>query len=552
MKIALAQINVTIGDFAGVLETIESCVARAEDAGATMVIFPELALTGYPPRDLLEDPDFIRGNRNALAAVAKLSRNLRILVGYVEKNTRASGKRCFNALALCEGGRVRHRYFKRLLPNYDVFDESRYFEPGTGDGILTLGGLGKVGVSICEDAWNDSQFWPNPLYAVDPLKIQAKKKAGFLMNVSASPFCVGKPELKRKMFSRMARRYGTPMIYVNLVGGNDELVFDGRSFAMDEKGRLLAEAKAFEEDLLVVDAEKTKKGITLRAPKTARRRAPVDPMKDVFDALVLGLRDYVRKCGFEKVVLGLSGGVDSTLVAILAAEALGPQNVLGVLMPSPYSSVGSIEDAEALARNLKIETKSYTIRDVYQTYRALFGRPADMPPDLADENVQARIRGNILMTLSNRHGAMVLTTGNKSELAMGYCTLYGDMSGGLAVISDLLKTKVYELCHYIQRTRQVIPPDVLTKAPSAELRPDQKDQDSLPPYETLDAILEAAIEEQKTEAQIIKRGFDPKTVRRVLQSLHRNEYKRRQAAPGLKITSRAFGLGRRYPLARKI
>lgn len=544
MKIALAQINTTIGDFEGIVQKISDVVQKSKQSGAGLVIFPELTLTGYPPRDLLEDPDFIQKNLETLKKVAKLSRGIGILMGYVEKNQNKRGKNFFNAVAYCEDGKIQKKYFKQLLPNYDVFDESRYFEPGHELGIFSIRAWqGKVGISICEDAWNDSQFWQRPLYGLDPLKEQVKKGARLLINLSASPFYVGKPQLKLKMFSKMARRYRVPMVYVNLVGGNDELVFDGRSFVMNAKGQLVALGKSFQEDLVIFDTEKfSEKPLTF----------PSDNLTDTYEALVLGLRDYVRKCGFKKVVLGLSGGIDSSLVAVLAVEALGPENVLGVSMPSPYSSEGSKKDAEELAKNLKINFEKYPITDVYTSYRRLFQRENEPLPDLADENIQARIRGNILMTLSNRYGSMVLTTGNKSEFAMGYCTLYGDMSGGLAVISDLLKTKVYELCHDIQRNKSIIPPDVLTKAPSAELRPNQTDQDSLPPYETLDAILKACVENQKSKKQILKMGYDEATVSKVLKMIHANEYKRRQAAPGIKITARSFGLGRRYPLARKI
>ncbi len=544
MKIGLAQINTIIGDFEGILQKVGKLVSQAQEAGADLIIFPELTLTGYPPRDLLENPDFIQKNLEALKKVAKFSKGIAILIGYVEKNPHKRGKNFFNAVAYCENGKILKKYFKQLLPNYDVFDESRYFEPGQGPGVLSLKNYkGKVGVSICEDAWNDSQFWQRPLYGSDPLKKQVKKGSRLLINLSASPFYVGKPQLKLKMFSKMARHYRVPMVYVNLVGGNDELVFDGRSFVMNAKGQLVVLGKSFQEDLVIFDTEKLSEN-----PRTFQS----DNLTDTYQALILGLRDYVRKCGFQEVVLGLSGGVDSTLVALLAVEALGSENVTGVLMPSLYSSEGSIKDAETLAQNLKIRTEKFSIHSIYQNYRSLFGRQEKMDPDLADENVQARIRGNILMTLSNRYGSMVLTTGNKSEFAMGYCTLYGDMSGGLAVISDLLKTKVYELCRYIQQKKSIIPPDVLTKAPSAELRPNQTDQDSLPPYETLDAILKAVVEENKSEEQILRMGYDVSTVQDILRRIHANEYKRRQAAPGIKITARSFGLGRRYPLARKI
>lgn len=550
MKVALAQINTTVADFEGNIEKVKASISSAKTQRAQCIIFPELTLTGYPPRDLVEDPDFIKRNLDALKQVARLSREMDIIVGYVEKNPQSRGKRFLNALAYCTQGKIQKKYFKQLLPNYDVFDESRYFESGKEDGIVSSRLFKtRLGVSICEDAWNDSQFWEYPLYAHDPLKIQFRNKAEVFINISASPFYVGKQKLKQKMFSKIARQYHRPVFYTNLVGANDELVFDGRSFVMNAQGQVIAQAKAFEEDLLIVDTALVQSS---RYMIHGQKMVKDNELGDTYSALVLGLRDYVKKCGFHKVVVGLSGGIDSTLVAILAVEALGAENVMGVLMPSLYSSEGSVKDAQMLARTLNISCHTYSITHIYHAYRSLFGRDPEKVPDLADENIQARIRGNILMTLSNRSGAMVLTTGNKSEMAMGYCTLYGDMSGGLAVIADLLKTKVYELCRYIQKTKSIIPPDVLTKAPSAELRPHQKDEDSLPPYEILDEILKAIIEESKTEKQVVKMGFDPGTVQRVIRSLHLNEYKRRQAAPVLKITPRAFGVGRRYPLARKV
>ncbi len=538
-KIALAQINTTIGDFDGTVRKVLDFITRAKNQKADLVVFPEMTLTGYPPRDLLEEPHFIECNLRALDQVAKAADGIDVVLGYVSRRPGDTGKPLSNAAALCRSGKIAATYSKNLLPTYDVFDEGRYFEPGAEVAVWNIGSS-KMGFSICEDIWNDKSLEQRHLYAADPISEQVRRGADFLLNISASPFTCDKPGRRRALLGTIAKRHRTPLVYVNLVGSNDELIFDGRSMVVDAEGWIAAEAKAYEEDLLLIDTENL-----TPAPLPA-----FDDLECIFKALVLGIRDYARKCGFRQAVLGLSGGIDSTLVAILAAEALGPENILGVAMPSPYSSASSLEDARGLAENLKIQFQQYPISQVYSAYRGLFDR--DGAPDLADENIQARIRGNILMSLSNRHGPLVLTTGNKSELAVGYCTLYGDMSGGLAVISDVPKTLVYELCGWIQKRKHVIPESVFTKPPSAELRPDQKDSDSLPPYDVLDPILKAVIEEKKSEAEIIAMGFDPVVVADVLRRLHTNEYKRRQAAPGLKITSRAFGIGWRYPIAKKI
>ena len=543
MKIALAQINTTIADFEGTVRKVADYVARAKGAGAGLIAFPELTITGYTPRDLVEVSGFVTKNLKALEEIAKLAKGIEIIAGFVDRNPKTGGKSLFNSAALCREGKVVGRYNKNLLPSYDVFDEGRYFEPGAKTGLWTVLGK-KCGISICEDSWNDKLFWEKRLYPRDPIEEQVNVGAKFLLNIAASPFSIGKPQLRRDMLAALALKHGVPVFYVNLVGGNDELVFDGRSLVVSDRGEIVAEAKGYEEDILIVDLDR------LNEKRTAAPLPAIDDTESVFQTLVLGVRDYVQKCGFKKVVLGLSGGIDSTLTAIIACEALGVENVLGVMMPSPYSSEGSGRDARLLAKNLGMCVEEYPIAPVYAAYRELFHRAGD--PDLADENVQARIRGNILMALSNRHGYLVLSTGNKSELAVGYCTLYGDMSGGMSVISDVPKMMVYDLCRWIQKKRPVIPEAVFTKPPSAELKPNQTDQDSLPPYEILDAILKAYVEEHRSEEEIAGLGFDAKVVADVVRRIKQNEYKRRQAAPGIKITSKAFGIGRRYPIARKI
>lgn len=536
MKIALAQINTTIGDFEGTVRKVGDFVAKAKAQKAELVAFPEMTVTGYPPRDLVEVPGFVERNLKALGDIAALARGIEIVVGYVDRNTKPGGKPLFNAAALCRDGKVSDRYFKNLLPTYDVFDEGRYFEPGNESRPW-----GSLGISICEDVWNDKLFWEKRLYPRDPIEDQVGKGSKILLNISASPFTLGKPQLRRDMIQALAIKHGVPIFYVNLVGGNDELVFDGRSLVVNDHGDIVSEAKAYEEDLIVVDSNAMKASPTV---------PEIRDLETIFCTLVLGVRDYVHKCGFQKVVLGLSGGIDSALTAVIAAEALGAENVVGVAMPSPYSSEGSLSDAQALAKNLGIRFEKYPIASVYESYRKLFGREGE--PDLADENVQARIRGNILMALSNRHRYLVLSTGNKSEIAVGYCTLYGDMSGGISVISDVPKTMVYEVARFAQSLKPAIPEATFTKPPSAELRPNQTDQDTLPPYEILDGILKAAIEDNKSEDEIVALGFKAETVADVLRRVKQNEYKRRQAAPGIKVTSKAFGIGRRYPIARKI
>ena len=550
MRIALAQLNPTVGDLAGNLQKHLDALARAREQGAQVVVFPEMSILGYPPKDLLLKPAAIRLAAQAVERVAQAAGNMTALVGYAERNTASVGRPLHNAVAIVREGRIVSKRLKSLLPTYDVFDESRYFEPGP-DTELTLIGDQPVGVSICEDLWNDEKFVERPLYHFNPIGALAEAGARMLLNISASPFVLGKNEYRHKLFSFQAKRWNMPIVYVNQVGGNDELVFDGNSVVFDSEGRLIAQAKDFEEDLLVVDLPAAAPQIPLWTPRTG--------IASIHAALILGLRDYVRKCGFRSVVLGLSGGIDSAVVAALAAEALGPANVMGVALPSRYSSDHSKSDAAILAQNLGIAFHTIAIegphRAMEQTLAPLF---AGTKEGLAEENVQARLRGNILMSLSNKFGHMLLTTGNKSEVATGYCTLYGDMCGGLAIISDVPKMMVYELARFINAQAKEagrvppIPEGTLTKPPSAELKPNQTDQDSLPPYEVLDEIIEQYVEQEKTAPEIIAQGgFDPQVVAKVVRLIDLSEYKRKQMAPGIKVTSRAFGFGRRMPIAQR-
>ncbi len=544
MKIALAQINPIIADVEGNTGIIIRNIEHAKRAGADLVVFPELAIIGYPPMDLLEKRKLIDDNLRAAERIARKADGIGVICGLVEYD---SGNRplLFNSAALMEHGCISARYHKALLPTYDVFDEMRYFSPGRE--ILPFNFQGtKIGATICEDIWNDTDYENAYMemrrYALDPVKTLMDARVDLLVNISASPYVKGKNTVKWEMISGIARRHSVPIVYVNQVGGNDSLVFDGNSFILDASGAFIARSRAFEEDLVLVDLDR---------PPSAE--APVeDEVADIGNALVLGLRDYARKSGFKKVVIGLSGGIDSALTAALAAQALGPENVMGITMPSVYSSQGSVDDSIALARNLGIRVETISIMEIYDAYRRMLGPLfKDLPEDVAEENIQARIRGNLLMAASNKFGSMLLTTGNKSELAMGYCTLYGDMSGGLAVISDLPKTLVYRLSRYLNMEKEIIPASTLEKAPSAELRPNQKDEDSLPPYDLLDQILELYVEKLLSAEEIIARGFPGDIVREVLTKVDRNEYKRRQAAPGLKVTSKAFGIGRRIPIAQK-
>jgi len=544
VKIALCQINTTVGDFDANVGKITIYIQKAKKAGCDIALFPELTLTGYPPRDLLDRVSFFQKAQQALDQVARASQGILTVVGTIAEN-RGSGNPLFNVAAAVKDGKTLYTQRKTLLPNYDVFDEARYFAPASEpEPPFIYNGL-KIGITICEDIWNVQGIPTHRLYKLDPVQELAKTKPDLVLNLSASPFHAAKGSLRLALLKDLTDRVKAPILYCNLVGGNDELVFDGCSVVMDVGGTLFAEGKAFEEDFLVYD---------MGNPSLKPLTRPLLEMEAVYQALVLGTRDYVRKCGFEKVLLGLSGGIDSALVACIATDALGPENVLGVTMPSPYSSSGSIEDSRQLAQALGIEFQEIPITPVFEqalkTLKPFFG---DKPADLTEENIQARIRGLYLMALSNKFGRLVLSTGNKSELAVGYCTLYGDMCGGLAVISDVPKVMVYELARYVNGRRElaVIPDAVFTKPPSAELRPNQKDQDSLPPYETLDAILHLYIEKNQPLSVIQKAGFDAALVKDIVKKVDRNEYKRRQMAPGLKVTTKAFGMGRRVPIAQK-
>ena len=545
MKIALLQINPTVGDLTGNARLIADAAAEAHRAGAGLAVTPELALAGYLPRDLLLSPGFVHRCWTALAALAEtLKDGPPVLVGLPEPNESDEGRPLYNTAVLLRGGQIGPRFRKGLLPTYDVFDEDRYFEPFRGPQVLTIGDR-RLGISICEDVWNDRDFWKRRRYHFDPIQELLAAGADAIVNLSASPFSVGKPHLRDQMLGSMAAKHDRPVLYVNQAGGNDDLVFDGRSSAFNASGALIARGRAFATDVVIVDLDAG----TPLAPAEDR---PVEA--DIWDALVLGTRDYVRKCGFSSVVLGLSGGVDSALTAAIAAEAVGPGHVLGVLMPSPYSSAGSVDDSVDLAGRLGIATLTLPIEPAMKAMdQTLADAFCGAPRDVTEENIQARLRGNLLMAISNKKGSLLLTTGNKSELAVGYCTLYGDMSGGLAVIADVPKTMVYRVARWLNATRPApaIPDAILTKAPSAELRPDQTDQDSLPPYDVLDAILQRYIEHHEPAETIVAAGFDAATVRRVLSLVGRAEFKRKQAAPGLKVTDRAFGTGWRMPIAAK-
>jgi NAD+ synthase (glutamine-hydrolysing) len=542
MKIALAQFNPTIGDFSGNAARILDLAGQAKQRGADLAVFTELCLCGYPPQDLLERPAFLDRNIDELKSLAARV-SLPALVGYAGRVKNSSGKSVANKAALLCGGRVVFEQSKMLLPTYDVFDESRYFQPADKQVVYSFQDE-KLGITICEDVWNDPNFWPTRLYERDPVVELSKQGTSVLLNISASPYAIDKRNLRFDMLRAIAMKQKLPVVYVNQVGGDDNLIFDGASMAINADGRVAAQALAFQEDLVLFDTA-TGQGEIHKQPPTEIAYA--------YEALLTGTADYVRKCGFKKVLIGLSGGIDSSVVACIAVHALGAENVLGVSMPGPFSSAGSKNDAAGLAKNLGIQFITLPITDVFEEYkRALAPAFGERPVDVTEENIQARIRGNYLMALSNKFGSMVLSTGNKSELAVGYCTLYGDMAGGLAVISDVPKLMVYELANWINRERELIPLSTIEKPPSAELRPDQKDEDSLPPYDVLDRILKAYIEDLHSPQEIADHyGFDLKLVREIALLVDRNEYKRKQAAPGLKITSRAFGFGRPFPIAQK-
>jgi NAD+ synthase (glutamine-hydrolysing) len=539
MKIGFAQINPTVGDLQGNFEKIVKAYDQLADARADIVIAPELAVPGYPPQDLLFKSRFVPENLEVLDRLQKRLSKPALLVGFVDRNE-GRGKPFHNAAALLQADQPMQKTHKSLLPTYDVFDEDRYFQPATQVAPLNFRGR-RVGVTICEDIWTE-RYLPRPLYAVDPLGSLVDQEAEIILNVSASPFNLRKPAVRREMISGLAGTYQRPIFYCNSVGGNDQLVFDGNSIAVNARGELLAQLPAFEEASVVVDTESAGAATIPSENITA----------ELYGALRLGLRDYLAKCGFKSAVLGLSGGIDSAVVAAIAADALGPENVTGVSMPSQFSSRGSVLDALTLSKNLGIQCLQIPIADTFTVFKAQFKEVfAGRIEDATEENMQARLRGMTLMALSNKFGHLVLSTGNKSELAVGYCTIYGDMAGGLAVISDVPKTMIYELARFINRKREIIPVSTIEKPPSAELRPNQKDQDTLPPYDVLDAILRLYVEENLSAAEIAAQGFDEATVRWVQRRVDLNEYKRAQAAPGLKVTSRAFGVGRRMPIAQR-
>ncbi|HEY6466320.1 MAG TPA: NAD+ synthase [Candidatus Acidoferrales bacterium] len=546
MKIALAQFNPIVGDFEGNARRIRELSCAAKGGGAELAVFSELCLCGYPPQDLIERPAFEERNRTELA---KLAGEVAVpsVVGYVGKAQDDTGKPVANCAALISGGRILFEQRKMLLPTYDVFDETRYFQPAHTQFVFPFN-QETLGITICEDTWNDKNFWTQRLYARDPMAEIAEKGSTVLLNISSSPYTMGKRGLREDMLRAVVMKRRLPMVYVNQVGGNDSLVFDGSSVAIAPDGTIAACAKSFEEDLVYFDTATCKGDI---------HETVESEVGAIYRALVLGTRDYVRKCGFRKVVVGLSGGIDSALVATIATDALGPENVVGVSMPGPYSSEGSIRDARQLAQNLGIQLIVLPIMEAFQSYRKILETAfAGLPTDASEENLQARIRGNLLMALSNKFGSLVLSTGNKSEMAVGYCTLYGDMAGGLAVISDVPKTMVYELAEAVNRdagpNKSRIPAETIAKAPSAELRPNQTDQDTLPPYDVLDRILKAYVEDLQTAQQIAdETGFDLALVRSVTLRVDQNEYKRKQAPPGLKVTSKAFSVGRRFPLAQR-
>ncbi len=551
MKIALAQLNPTIGDLQKNAQNILEVARQVSSQGVKLMLTPELSLCGYPPRDLLLNAHFIAEMEQTLQQLAiDLPPDLLVLIGLAVPNlshTLTGSKPLFNSIALVTAGAVQNIFHKRLLPTYDVFDEHRYFAAGSEPNHFTVDGI-KIGLTVCEDLWNDEDFWGKRSYIVNPIAELADHNIDLSINLSASPFSVGKQRVREAMLKHAAIKYDRPVLYVNQVGANDDLIFDGCSLGFDRSGELVCRGNSFDRDLIIIEFDKTKQDLNL---------AKIQPLNDstdaeVWQALVLGVRDYIHKCGFQKVILGLSGGIDSALVAAIAAEAIGAENVLGVLMPSPYSSEHSVTDAIDLAANLGIKTETIPIGNLMQGFdlslESLF---AGTEFGLAEENIQSRIRGTLLMSMSNKFGYLLLSTGNKSEMAVGYCTLYGDMNGGLAVIADVPKMRVFSICNWLNREREIIPTNIITKPPSAELKPGQVDEDSLPPYEVLDAILEAIVCDRQSIEQLIDRGYDPQVIEKITKLVKRAEFKRRQAPPGLKITDRAFGTGWRMPIASK-
>jgi len=545
VKIALGQINPTVGDFSGNAAKIIQFAHQARSAGAGMILFPELSVCGYPPRDLVERPTFVAQNRTTAEHIGVETRGIAVVCGLVTRAESDSGKTVMNSAALLRDGRIEFIQSKMLLPTYDVFDEMRNFAPAHSQQLFSFCGK-QMALTICEDAWNDKHFWNKRLYRIDPIEELVRAGGNFVLNISSSPFWIGKRELRRDMLAAIAKNQHVPVAMVNQVGGNDSLVFDGSSLVLAPDGSVIAQGKSFGEDIIFFDSSNL----------TGEMHEQIAGEEaSAYEALVLGTRDYVHKCGFQRAIIGLSGGIDSALTACIAVDALGAANVIGVGMPGPYSSPGSIGDARALAANLGIRFELLSIEEIYQAANTTLAPAfAGLPEDVTEENIQSRARGLILMSLSNKFGALVLSTGNKSEIAVGYCTLYGDMVGGLAVISDVPKTLVYRLSAYVNSRagKGVIPQATIDKAPSAELRPDQKDSDSLPPYDVLDTIVEDYVEESRSAEQIVQdHGYDPDLVKRVIAMIARSEYKRQQAAPGIKITPKAFGYGRRFPIAAK-
>jgi NAD+ synthase (glutamine-hydrolysing) len=542
MKIALAQINPTIGDYPGNMEKIMAAAEKAIGLSCDLVVFSELVISGYPPRDLLEKKDFVDANLKHLQKLIASINGVGVICGFVDKNAGEGGNPLFNSAVLFADGKILHKVNKRLLPTYDVFDETRYFESGTECTSFPYKGC-RLGLTICEDIWNDREFFMKPRYPVDPVERMVNEGANLIINVAASPFYVSKRGFKRDMFLNIVKKYEVPLVYVNQVGGNDSVLFDGLSLAFDSGGTIKARARDFEEDIVTFD--------------TATQQGDIHPIsgsdtESILKALIMGTRDYVRKCGFSKALVGLSGGIDSALTAYVAVQALGGDNVLLVFMPSRYTNKQNFEDTKTLATNLGAELVTFPIDAEFDTLlKDLSPLFKDVATEVTGQNLQARIRGTALMAISNKLGHLLLSTGNKSELAVGYCTLYGDMNGGLAVISDVPKTMVYEIARFINRENEVIPKRIIQKPPSAELKPDQRDQDDLPSYETLDAVLKAYIEETKTAEEIIESGLDPSIVRDIVTRVDRNEYKRHQSPPGLKVTTKSFGYGRRYPIAQQ-
>lgn len=541
MKIALAQINPIVGGFNYNSRKISCFANMARDKGCELVIFPELAITGYPPRDLLEKEDFIAASLMAMDQLIASVKGIGVICGTIDRSHKQDGNPLLNGAILFRDAEIIAKTYKQLLPFYDVFDETRYFEPGPGATPISYGGI-RLGITICEDIWNDKDFFSRRLYEEDPVALLADQGIDLIINVSASPFHAGKGEIRRNLLSGLAKKYRVPLICVNQVGGNDSLLFDGRSSAFDAKGNVAAQAKDFDEDLVVFD---------IKMQTGEKHPVCVSTTESALQALIMGVRDYLHKCHFSKAVIGLSGGIDSAVTACIAAKAIGNKNVMAAFMPSQFTSQDNYEDVVALAQNLGIRLETLPIDALFKNFRdTLTPVASDILTDLTGQNLQARIRGTLLMAISNKLGAMLLSTGNKSEVAVGYCTLYGDMNGGLAVISDVPKTMVYEIGKLINKDGEIIPKRIFEKAPSAELKPDQRDQDDLPSYEMLDGILAAYVEGNKTPEQIVSLGYDNQLVKETLGRIYRSEYKRRQAPPGLRVTTKSFGEGRRYPIAQ--